>query len=81
MVGIAGPTPALVGAGWLVMGARSVGLKVIDQVGNDMRSAGLPRELKVLASEHVTIQPQAEFHSVLSIWLAPMASHRPASIV
>jgi hypothetical protein len=37
-------------------------VKVIHQVGDDVRSPGLPRELKVLAGQHVPIEAETELH-------------------
>jgi hypothetical protein len=36
--------------------------KVIHQVNHQVRSSSLPRELKVLAREHVPVETKAEFH-------------------
>ena len=38
--------------------------KIVDQVGHDVRSAGLPRELKVLAREHVPIETKPQLHRI-----------------
>ena len=37
--------------------------KIIDEMRHDMRRTCLPRELKILARQHVAIQTEAKFHS------------------
>jgi hypothetical protein len=53
---IAGAPPTQVGAGGLVI-ARIVfaAVEIVDEVGHDVRSSGLSRELKIRARQHVPI--------------------------
>jgi hypothetical protein len=64
-VGIARETPAAVSTGGLVVvRLLSVASEIVDEVGDDVGSARLPRELEVLAGEHVPIEAKAELHRV-----------------
>ena len=63
LAGIAGQAPAALGAGGLIV-ARIVRatFEVIHQMRHNVRGARLPRELKMLAREHVPVKSEAQFH-------------------
>ena len=62
-IGVAGAAPAVIRAGRLVV-ARVLAavFEIVDEVGDDVRGAGLSRELEVLAREHVSVEAEAELH-------------------
>src|SRR6185312_8821814 len=67
LVGIAREPPAEIRARRLVVprGVRAAP-EIINQVGDDVGRARLPRELEVLAGEHVAVEAEAEFHGSLT---------------
>ena len=63
LIRVAGQAPAVVCRSADCRSVVVPRLEIIDQVGHDVRSAGLPRELKVLAREHVPIEAKPELHA------------------
>src|SRR5262245_25125394 len=61
-MGVASRSPARFGPSRLIRVCRLRTGKIVHEMGYDMRGAGLSREAKVLARQHMTIQPQAELH-------------------
>src|ERR1700686_1275388 len=61
---IAGHSPRLIlGAGGLIMARIGRALvEIVDQMNHHMRAACLPREIVILARQHVAVQPQAHLH-------------------
>ena len=63
LMGIAGQPPAIVRArGLIIVFPMHAAAEIIDQVRHDMRRARLPRELEVLARQHMAVEAEAEFH-------------------
>ena len=63
LVGIAGEAPAtIVARGLIVVVLLGATAEIIDEVDDQVRGAGLTRELVVLAGEHVAIESETEFH-------------------
>ena len=63
-LGIARNTPWLVfPARWLIVPRidRAI-VEIVDQVNHHMSAARLPREVVVIARQHVTIEAQSKFH-------------------
>jgi len=62
--GISGAAPATVAVDGLVVAPAS-GFpvrEIIDEVGDDVRGAGLAGEAEMLGVEHVAVESEAEFH-------------------
>ncbi len=76
--GIAGQPPPLVRARGLVIARRRrAGAKIVDEMGDDVGRAGLARELKVFARQHVTVKPGGRvFMAVAPLRRAPSRGAR-----